>query len=284
MFKIGNKLKYIIEKKHKSYRKSFFHKHDGVYSIDLYAYSSNMKHMNPKFKIVFAVLALLVCILADNIYVSLFISVTMGIITVCIGKIKIHDYISLLTIPIAFMVMGSIAISVGFSTKPIGQYNMDLKLFYIYSSNESIVKTLGIILKSFGAISSLYMMALSTNASEIISSLKSIHVPKIIIELMNLIYRFIFILIEVQCKMKNSAQSRLGYIDFKTSCYSFGSTAGNLLVVSMKKANAYYDAMESRCYNGEMNFLEEDKKVKVKHIVGVLIYFICVAIVFVITK
>lgn len=284
MFKIGNKLKYIIEKKHKSYRKSFFHKHDGVYSIDLYAYSSNMKHMNPKFKIVFAVLALLVCILADNIYVSLFISVTMGIITVCIGKIKIHDYISLLTIPIAFMVMGSIAISVGFSTKPIGQYNMDLKLFYIYSSNESIVKTLRIILKAFGAISSLYMMTLSTNASEIISSLRSIHIPKIIIELMNLIYRFIFILIEVQCKMKNSAQSRLGYIDFKTSCYSFGSTAGNLLVVSMKKANAYYDAMESRCYNGEMNFLEEDKKVKVKHIVGVLIYFICVAIVFVITK
>lgn len=284
MFKIGNKLKYIIEKKHKSYRKSFFHKHDGVYSIDLYAYSSKMKHMNPKFKIVFAVLSLLICILADNIYVSLFISVTMGIITVCIGKIKIHDYISLLTIPIAFMIMGSIAISVGFSTKPIGQYNMDLKLFYIYSSNESIVKTLRIILKAFGAISSLYMMTLSTNASEIISSLRSIHIPKIIIELMNLIYRFIFILIEVQCKMKNSAQSRLGYIDFKTSCYSFGSTAGNLLVVSMKKANAYYDAMESRCYNGEMNFLEEDKKVKVKHIVGVLIYFICVAIVFVITK
>lgn len=284
MFKIGNKLKYIIEKKHKSHRKSFFHKHDGVYSIDLYAYSSNMKHMNPKFKIVFAVLSLFVCILADNIYVSLFISVTMGIITVCIGKIKIHDYISLLTIPIAFMVMGSIAISVGFSTKPIGQYNMDLKLFYIYSSNESIVKTLRIILKAFGSISSLYMMTLSTNASEIISSLRSIHIPKIIIELMNLIYRFIFILIEVQCKMKNSAQSRLGYIDFKTSCYSFGSTAGNLLVVSMKKANAYYDAMESRCYNGEMNFLEEDKKVKVKHIVGILIYFICVAIVFVITK
>ena len=32
----------------------------------------------------------------------------MGIITVCIGKIKIHDYISLLTIPIAFMVNGDL--------------------------------------------------------------------------------------------------------------------------------------------------------------------------------
>ena len=72
MFKIGNKLKYIIEKKHKSYRKSFFHKHDGVYSIDLYAYSSKMKHMNPKFKIVFAAysLALGVSFFPSNTFIA----------------------------------------------------------------------------------------------------------------------------------------------------------------------------------------------------------------------
>ncbi|MDO5517431.1 MAG: cobalt ECF transporter T component CbiQ, partial [Clostridium sp.] len=244
------------------------HKHEGIYSIDLYAYSSKMRNMNPKLKIVFAVLALIVCISADNIYVSLFISITMGIITVCIGGVKLHDYISLLTIPIAFMIMGSIAIAIGFSTRPVGQYNLNLNIFYVYSSDESMIKTLEVILKAFGAVSALYMMTLSTNASEIISSLRSIHVPKIIIELMNLIYRFIFILIDVQCKMKNSAQSRLGYVDFKRACYSFGSTAGNLLVVSMKKANAYYDAMESRCYDGEMNFLEEEKTIKTKHIAG----------------
>ncbi|NME84248.1 cobalt ECF transporter T component CbiQ [Clostridium sp. SM-530-WT-3G] len=242
-----------------------------------------MKNVNPKLKIIFAILSLIICILADNIYVSLFISLTMGIITVYIGGISFHDYISLLTIPIGFMIMGSIAIAVGFSTKPIGQYNLNLHIFYIYSSNENIIKTLKVILKAFGAVSSLYMMTLSTNTSEIISSLRSIRIPKIIIELMNLIYRFIFILIDVQCKMKNSAQSRLGYVDFKTACYSFGSTVGNLLIVSMKKANAYYEAMESRCYDGEMNFLEEDKKIKFKHIVGFIAYFICVAIVWIIS-
>lgn len=262
--------------------KKFKHKHDGVYSIDLYAYSSRMKNINPKLKIIFAFFALIVCILADNIYVSLFISITMGIITVYIGGVRLHDYISLLTIPIGFMIMGSIAIAIGFSTKPIGQYNLNLHMFYIYSSNQSIIKTLKLILKAFGAVSSLYMMTLSTNTSEIISSLRSIHIPKIIIELMNLIYRFIFILIDVQCKMKNSAQSRLGYVDFKTACYSFGASAGNLLIVSMKKANAYYDAMESRCYDGEMNFLEEQKKVKFKHVAGFFVYFICVAIVWII--
>lgn len=268
----------------KGNKHSFFHKHDGVYSIDLYAYSSKMRNINPKFKIVFAVLSLILCILANNIYVSLFISITMGIITIYMGGVKFHDYISLLTIPIAFMIMGSIAIAVGFSTKPLGQYNLNLHLFYMYTSNENIIRALEVIMKALGAVSALYMMTLSTNASEIISTLRNIHIPKIIIELMNLIYRFIFILIDVQCKMKNSAQSRLGYVDFKTSCYSFGSTAGNLLIVSMKKANAYYDAMVSRCYDGKMNFLEEEKKIKAKHIIGALAYFACVIIVWIMMR
>ena len=196
----------------------------------------------------------------------------MGFITVYLGGLKFHEYISLLKIPGVFMILGSIAIALGVSFKPVGQYNLNLYLFYIYTSNDSILRTLEVIMKAFGAVSAMYMMTLSTNTSEIISVIRKIHVPKIIIELMNMIYRFIFILMDVQCKMKNSAQSRLGYIDFKTSCYSFGNTAANLLVVSLKKANAYYDAMESRCYDGEMIFLEEEKKIKTSHIIYAFIY------------
>ena len=84
--------------------------------------------------------------------------------------------------------------------------------------------------------------------------------------------------------MKNSVQSRLGYIDFKTACYSFGSTAGNLLIVSLKKANSYYDAMESRCYNGEMLFLEEEKPIYNRQIIYFVIYFIMLISMWIIVK
>ncbi|AOR22770.1 cobalt ECF transporter T component CbiQ [Clostridium taeniosporum] len=269
--------------KFKLKRKSNNHS-EGIYSIDFYAYKSKINHWNPMFKVVFAFITLLICIIANNFYVSLIISFTMAFITVCKGKIHFQEYLSLLTIPITFMILGSIAIAIGISTRPIGEYNLNFHLFYLYSSNESILKTLKIMMKAFGAISAMYMMTLSTSASEIISVLRKIHVPKIIIELMNMIYRFIFILLDVQCKMKNSAQSRLGYVDFKTSCYSFGSTSGNLLIVSLKKANAYYDSMESRCYDGEMIFLEEDKKIETKQIVASVIYLISLIILWLITR
>ena len=226
--------------------------------IDSYAYKSKLRKINPAFKVIFAFLTLLICIIADNIYVSLAIIVSMGFITIFKGGIKFHEYMSLMSIPLVFMILGSIAIAFGVSMSPIGDYNLHLCGFYLYTSDENIMKTIEIVIKAFGAISAMYMMTLSTNISEIISVLRKAHIPKIIIELMSMIYRFIFILIDVQCKI---------------SCYSFGSTASNLLIVSLKKANTYYNAMESRCYNGDMLFLEEEKKVKTIHVVLACIYF-----------
>ena len=66
--------------------------------------------------------------------------------------------------------------------------------------------------------------------------------------------------------MRNSADSRQGYCDFKTSCYTFGSVASNLLVVSLKKSNAYYTAMEARGYDGDLVFLEEEKPFQFSHL------------------
>ena len=274
-------LKTYDTEKHKNI---FFHRHDVIHSIDFYAYESKLRNINSTFKVYFAFIILLICIIADNTYVSLSIIVSMAFITVYMGGLKLNKYFSLMTIPIAFMILGSIAIAIGISNKPIGQYNLNLYLFYLYTSDESIIITLNIIMKAFGAISAMYMMTLSTNTSEIISVLRRAHLPKIIIELMNMIYRFIFILMDVQCKMKNSAKSRLGYIDFKTSCYSFGSTASNLLVMSLKKANAYYDAMEARCYDGEMLFLEEKRDVKISYFIYASIYILVLIIIIYITK
>lgn len=245
--------------------------------IDIYAYRSRLSYINPQFKVWYAVITLFLCVLLDNIYVSLAVIFSMAFITVYKGGIRIREYLSLLKIPVAFMILASTAIALGISRDAISQYNLNMHFFYLYASDESIYQAGEVMLKSLGAVSAMYMMILSTNTSEIISVLKNSHVPKVIIELMNMIYRFIFILLDVHCRMRNSAQSRLGYVDFRTSCYSFGSTASNLLIVSLKKANAYYDAMESRCYDGDMDFLEEEKKVEKRHIIWACLY-ICILV------
>lgn len=250
------------------------HKHGEGFSIDFYAYTSKIRHWNPTFKVSLSVLTLILCIALDNPYVSVMIIIAMAYVTIVKGELPIHGYLPILAIQIGFILLGTFTIAIDFSKQPMGQYNMYLGFCYMFTSQAKIKEMVFLILKVFAAISALQMMTLSTPSSEIIYVLRKAHVPKLIVELMNIIYRYIFILMDVYTKMKNSAQSRQGYCDFKTSCYTFGSIASNMLVVSLKKANSYYDAMESRCYDGELIFLEEEKKVETIHIVAAAAFII----------
>lgn len=239
------------------------HKHNGIYSIDYYAYMSEIRSLNSVYKFTLGFLSLIFCIAFNSIYVSIAVIFIMSFITVFIGKLDLIKYISLLKIPFIFMILASITVAFDVSNSPFGQYNFNLYFFYIYTDNVSIIKMVNLILKALGAVSSMYMITLSTPASEIISVLKKMHIPEMIIELMNMIYRFIFILMDSERKMKNAAESRLGYSTFRASLNSFGSSLSNLLVVSLKKSDNYYNAIEARCYDGHMRFLKRRRRLQV---------------------
>jgi len=254
------------------YHHKIGHKHGEGSSIDFYAYNSEIRHWNPTFKVSLSVLILIICITLNNPYVSVAVILAMAYLTVIKGGLPIHSYLSILIIPIAFILLSTITIGVDFSTQPIGQYNLDLGFCYVFTSQEKLKMMFSLILKIFAAISAMEMMALSTPSSEIISVIRKVRVPKLIIELMNITYRYIFILMDVNINIRNSADSRLGFCDLKTSWFTFGNVASNMLIISIKKANSYYNAMEARCYDGDFMLLEEVKNVKAVQVVLAAIF------------
>lgn len=272
-----------LDKAH-HYRHKVTHKHGESFSIDFYAYNSKIRHWNAAYKVILSVFTLIFCIAFDNPFVSIVIIIGMLYLTIVKGKLPINDYLPIFFVQIGFIFLSTFTIAIDFSKSPTGQYNLHLWLFYVFTSYEKLKTTAFLILKVFAAISSLQMMILSTPSSEIIHVLRKIHVPKLIIELMNIIYRYIFILIDIYVKMKNSAEARHGYCDFKTSCHTFGSITSNMLIVSFKKANAYYDAMEARCYEGELMFLEEDKNISWMQIVMAATFLTSLIIIWLLTK
>lgn len=258
------------------------HKHGEGSVIDFYAYASKIRHWNPSFKVAFSFTTLLLCIGLNNPFVSIAVILGMAFLTMVKGGLPLSAYLSVLMIPLTFILLGTIAIGVDFSSQPIGQFNCFLGFGYLFTSVDKLQEMAFLMLKVFGAISAMIMMTLSTPSAEIIGVLRKAHVPKLIIELLNLIYRYIFILLDVFNNMRNSADSRQGYCDFKTSCYTFGSVASNMLVVSLKKANAYYTAMEARGYEGELVFLEDEKKLQPRQLIiaaAFLIFLILLAII-----
>jgi cobalt/nickel transport system permease protein len=244
--------------------KGFGHKHgEATLSIDIYAYKSGISNWNPGFKVGLSIGLLLLCVCADNLYLSAIIIFMTTMVTVVLGGMPFHHYVDLMTIPLVFMITGSIVILINFAAGPVDGALVcwNCNWFYVFITQNGVMSTLHLWGKAFGAISAMYMLSLSTMSNEIFSVLRKVHVPKLIIELMHMMYRSIFIMMDTQSRMKNAAQSRLGYRDFKTSIKSFGNSAGNLLIVSMKRGSQLYDAMEARCYDGDLVFLEKDKPV-----------------------
>ena len=188
------------------------HKHGEGFSIDLYAYASHIRKWNSNFKVAFSIIVMILSLALNNPYVSVAIIFAMAYITVVRGGLPITEYLSVLTIPLSFILLGTFTIAIDFSNAPMGQYNLYLGFGYVYTSIMQLKKMLFLALKAFAAVSALQMMTLSTPSNEIIAFLRKVHVPKLIIELMNLVYRFIFILLEVHRQMKTLSRSASGVL------------------------------------------------------------------------
>lgn len=236
-------------------------------TIDRLSYQSKLRYMNASEKFVFAVATLLICVTARSIVLALIILLTNGVLSVGIGGTPMRQYRKLMAVPLAFLVLSTIAIIVNFSQVPLDAYALRLwNGWYLTGSRASLLFACRLILTALAAVSSLYFLSLNTTMTDILLVLHRLHCPLILREMMLLIYRFIFVLLDYAENMTTSQHARLGNRDMKTTWHSFGTMASGLFIRAMKKADRLYDAMESRCYTGDIRVLEQDYSPKAAEI------------------
>ena len=84
--------------------------------------------------------------------------------------------------------------------------------------------------------------------------LKVIHCPSLIIELILLIYRFIFILENTASSIHTAQKCRLSETNYRTLLSAWSQMLAVLFVLALKRSRAIYNAMEARCYDGRLMF------------------------------
>jgi len=241
-------------------------------SIDKLAYISGLKRVNPMEKFTFAMVTMIICIWLNNIIDSIVILLIMSTITIVKGKIPFKNYIKLMSLPLAFLIVGVLTIAinvVGRSNDLIFSFSIfNIKLGCTY---DSILTATKLAFKSIASVSCLYFLTLSTPVFEVLSVLRKLKVPKLFVELMGLIYRFIFLLLDTANMIYISQNSRLGYSTLKTSFSSLGKLITTLFISSYKRSQDIYNAMESRCYDGDINLLENNYTYSYKNITLIIV-------------
>lgn len=240
--------------------------------VDKLCYHSKLRYVNAGEKFAFSMLTLFLCIVSRSLLIAAIALLVNGSLMIGKGGISCGRYLRLLAVPFTFLILSTLAIIVNFSKIPLDAYALPVGSFFITGSRESLRFGIQLIMTAMASVSCLYFLSLNTTMTDILDVLDQLHCPEIMIELMMLIYRFIFVLMEAASAIMVSQKSRLGNRNLKTSIQSFGQMGAGLFIRALRRSNALYDAMESRCYDGKIKVLSVQHPAKKKEVVMIVLY------------
>ncbi|MFI3325461.1 MAG: cobalt ECF transporter T component CbiQ [Clostridia bacterium] len=249
--------------------------------IDKLCYQSKLRYLNATQKFIYALLTLFICVGSRSCVIAVIVFAINGFLTVYKGGVLFTRYLRYLSVPLAFLVLSTFTIAVNFSSTPLDLFAILVKDFYITCSKQSLLLVVQLIFTAMASVSCLYFLSFSTPMTDILLVLKKFYCPALIIELMLLIYRYIFILMEISTNIYLSQKSRLCDKDYKTSFKSFVSLVSVLFIRAIKKSNYLFDAMDSRCYDGVINVLNENYPAKKKDTVLISIFLLLLIIIWI---
>ncbi|MCQ4636383.1 cobalt ECF transporter T component CbiQ [Anaerovorax odorimutans] len=240
--------------------------------IDKLAYSSPWRYKSTHLKSCFAIGTLLICVAVRSFLVSSVILALMGCLTVTYSQASLSRYGKMMLWPLGFLMLGTIAVFFDVAGEPMGLLHVAIGSKYIVMLTESLAYGARLILVSLASVSCLYFLILTTTMPDLMDGLKRLHLPWLVIELMTLIYRFIFVLLDSALAITTAQNCRLGNRNLRTSIRSMGGMLAALFIQAMGKSSALFDSMEARCYEGRIRVLTEHRPAAKKEVLLVAAY------------
>lgn len=227
--------------------------------IDYYAYTSKLRWVNPLQKTLFTFITLCLCLSVNSSLLFIVIIAFMSFLTLWKGKIPCLSYLKLLTIPLTFLSLSLLSIFIEIGLEPQNFiWSFSFAYYLIGFTQHSLHTGVILFLKVLASISCLYFLCLSTPMIDLFIVLEKLKCPTILIDLMSLIYRFIFILMDLTCMMQVAQSSRLGYYNLKSGFKCCGILFSSLLIKALKTNDSIYLALESRGYHQSLHILNDN--------------------------
>jgi cobalamin biosynthesis protein CbiM/cobalt ECF transporter T component CbiQ len=251
------------------------HSHDEGHTnlsaqIDSYAYTNQLAKVSPTTKIFFAVSMLLLSVLSASPIVSITVFIIMLVLITLVAQIPGRFYLDLLTYPLIFAAVSCVFIALFFGNgQPLMEIDFPWFNWVIYSNG--VATAFFTFFRVLGAISALFFLVLTTTMNDLFISLRKIHIPKVLIEISLLIYRYIFVFMEVSAKMTTAQKLRLGQTGFLKRIRQTSMLAANLFIRTLEQGERTFVAMNARGYDGNIRVLEDQPKPSMAVIAGIIL-------------
>lgn len=230
--------------------------------IDKYAYFNRLKHIHPVEKVTLTLSLLFFSLIVRDSIVSIITFFIMSGLIIWGAKIPTNYYIKLLLLPGFFLLSGIVSILISFTGTdtaiPNLLWSFSVGGWKLFISRDQVTKAVQLIFVTASSISCLYFLILTTPVIDILQVLQKLKFPRLLIEMMEITYRFIFVFLETASQIYHAQQSRLGYRTGKQWLYSISLLISALFIVIFKRSKELTNAMESRAYSNDINFAHDD--------------------------
>jgi cobalt/nickel transport system permease protein len=240
------------------------------FPIDAYAYSNRLRWAHPAEKILFSGLTIAICLVAGSPLVALAGLALVWLAVTRAAGIGPGAFWYFLRLPLGFIVVSVVTMAVTvvpgeaevlgdgalgadrvLAAVPVGPWRLGV-------TAAGLAQAWRILAVSLACVGASLFLALTTPMVDIADQLRRWRVPAIFVELMMLVYRFIFVLLETAQQMHVAQEARLGYSTAARSLRSVGLLASTLYLRANARAGALFTALTARGYTGELSVLRDD--------------------------
>lgn len=229
-----------------------------MHIIDRYAYANQIRRIDPAHKAGLALLVVVLCLALNSIAVGLVAAAWMWLLATHWAGLSGRVFGGVLLGEALFLALAvvGIALSVSLSRPPAPAWGWHVGPLWFGTSPESLALAVLLVSRALGCAAAMNFLALTTPLVDIIDLLRRLRVPALLIDLMTLMYRFIFILLESVQRMQRAQQSRLGYSTYRRSIHSAGQLGSRLFIDAYQRSQRLHIALQSRGYTeGELRVL-----------------------------
>lgn len=221
--------------------------------VEQTARRSPLSEMSPGAKVLLCLAGLLACVTARSLVLVLLLwGAALGVL-LGPGGMSLRRYLRLLALPGTFLLLGALALVADLGPVPGDVLALSVPGGFLSVTEAGQHRAALVTLRAFGGVSWMYALALTTPMAQLLELFQRWRLPKTLVELMFLTYRYLFLLWGLLESMSQAARCRLGWRNFSAGVRTSGAAASILLVRSLGQARRSLAAMEARCWRGDVS-------------------------------
>jgi len=229
-----------------------------MFEVDELAYRSAALRWSPAGKFLFALSLLVASLMASTLLVPLLVLIIGVALLGYSVRFRFPKVIGLIILEgVGIIVIGGLVIAIVTPGDVI--WALDLLMFKITFSDAGLATATLVTLRALAGISVMLFFATSTPIPHFADMLVRLKVPKEFAEMMVMVYRYSFMLLDEAGRMHLAAQCRLGFRGRMNTLRTYAKMMVGMFIRSMETAERSNVGMQCRNYQNGVAMLRQPK-------------------------